>query len=333
MTVGENIQAYRKKLGLSQEELGQKLLVSRQTISLWEKNQTVPTIDNLMRLKDIFGVSADEILGSYNCPQEENDTPDEHYRFIYTKSELREIWRLEKRGLTKNYIKFSISALFLTLIFGFSAAPDFITGFSFCVFLLGTFSFIKLTSGYNKMWKNQLERVSEQEYEYKVFDDYISIKIYRNNETIRQSKFQFADIERIKQLGNWIIFQFGGQSFFLRKSDLKSNSAFYSFMYKNPLKTVKNPVYNKWNIVSAVLFAASLLSIIGALGLVGMATHFNNKFNDNMWLFFLMTPIPVSSVIYGFVLKAKGYKYKKNIVAGIIMTFLLLIYGSFAFMF
>ena len=36
MTVGEKIQFYRKKIGLSQEELGQKLLVSRRTVSLWE---------------------------------------------------------------------------------------------------------------------------------------------------------------------------------------------------------------------------------------------------------------------------------------------------------
>ena len=63
MTVGEKIQKYRKDLDLSQEELGQKLLVSRQTISLWEKDQTVPTIDNLIRLRETFGVSVDEILG------------------------------------------------------------------------------------------------------------------------------------------------------------------------------------------------------------------------------------------------------------------------------
>ncbi len=62
MSVGENIQKLRKEKGLSQEELGQKLLVSRQTVSLWEKDQTVPTIDNLMRLKDIFGTSVDQIL-------------------------------------------------------------------------------------------------------------------------------------------------------------------------------------------------------------------------------------------------------------------------------
>jgi transcriptional regulator with XRE-family HTH domain len=62
MTVGEKIQFYRKAQGMSQEELGKRLFVSRQTVSLWEKDQTVPTIDNLMRLKEIFGVSLDKIL-------------------------------------------------------------------------------------------------------------------------------------------------------------------------------------------------------------------------------------------------------------------------------
>ena len=62
MSIGSNIQMHRKKLGISQEELGQKLFVSRQTVSLWEKDQTVPTLENLMRLKEIFGVSVDDIL-------------------------------------------------------------------------------------------------------------------------------------------------------------------------------------------------------------------------------------------------------------------------------
>lgn len=62
MTIGDSICRHRKSLGLSQEMLGKKLLVSRQTISLWEKNQTVPTIDNLIRLKEIFGVSIDDIV-------------------------------------------------------------------------------------------------------------------------------------------------------------------------------------------------------------------------------------------------------------------------------
>lgn len=62
MTTGESILKHRKEQGLSQEELAGKLCVSRQTVSLWETDQTLPTVDNLIRLKDIFGVSIDEVL-------------------------------------------------------------------------------------------------------------------------------------------------------------------------------------------------------------------------------------------------------------------------------
>lgn len=72
MTIGEKIQFNRKKLNLSQEELAKKLFVSRQTISLWEKNETSPTIDNLLRLKEIFGVSIDMILDESSIPLDNN---------------------------------------------------------------------------------------------------------------------------------------------------------------------------------------------------------------------------------------------------------------------
>ena len=70
MTVGEKIQYYRKKCGFSQEELGAQLLVSRQTISLWEMDKTLPTVDNLVRLKEVFGVSIDEMLDASQIPAE-----------------------------------------------------------------------------------------------------------------------------------------------------------------------------------------------------------------------------------------------------------------------
>ena len=47
---------------MSQEELAEKLLVSRQTVSLWETDQTYPTIENLILLKEIFGVQIDDML-------------------------------------------------------------------------------------------------------------------------------------------------------------------------------------------------------------------------------------------------------------------------------
>jgi transcriptional regulator with XRE-family HTH domain len=70
MTVGQKIQKLRKNANLSQEDLAEKLLVSRQTVSLWETDQTLPTIDNLRLLKVIFHVSIDELL----CEEEKNES-------------------------------------------------------------------------------------------------------------------------------------------------------------------------------------------------------------------------------------------------------------------
>ena len=54
---------------------------------------------------------------------------------------------------------------------------------------------------------------------------------------------------------------------------------------------------------------------------------------ENMWVFFLFLPVPFASIVFGFYLKKKGYKYKKNVIVGIIMAALLCIYGSFTFIF
>lgn len=333
MTVGEKIQKYRKGLGLSQEELGQKLLVSRQTISLWEKDQTVPTIDNLMRLSETFEISVDEILHSENKEQNAEIQPNESYRFTFSNEELNEIYRMQRKSIYKRPIIFTVLCILIIVFFIGSSAPDVMIGFSFGMFLIGAVSHIKGIRAYSKVWKNSTERICKSTYEYKVFDNYISVNIYRENEKIRESKCFFTDIEQIQQFGKWLFLQFGGQSFIIRKSDLKENSAFYSYMYKNPSKIIEPPVSNKWRTISIILFVASLLSIMGALALVGAVSNANGLFVENMWLFFLLTPIPITSIIFGFILKSKGYKYKKNIIVGFIMTFFLCIYGLFTFMF
>ena len=117
MTVGERIQMYRKQFGMSQEELGQKLLVSRQTISLWEKDQTVPTIANLVRLKEIFGVSVDDILGINVTEQNSGMLPYETYRFRFVKEELSEKSNLQK-AFSSHLALCSVDCAFNLLIFG-----------------------------------------------------------------------------------------------------------------------------------------------------------------------------------------------------------------------
>ena len=62
MKLNEKIQYYRKKAGLSQEALAEKLGVSRQAISKWETGDTTPEISNLLLMAGTFGVTTDHLL-------------------------------------------------------------------------------------------------------------------------------------------------------------------------------------------------------------------------------------------------------------------------------
>lgn len=62
-TLGERIKYHRKRLGLTQEQLADRLGVSAQAVSKWENNQSCPDISILPEIADLFGISIDELLG------------------------------------------------------------------------------------------------------------------------------------------------------------------------------------------------------------------------------------------------------------------------------
>lgn len=64
--LGEKIRDQRKKAGLSQEQLAEKLNVSRQAITKWETNKGIPDISNLIAISDEFGLSLDELIKGDN---------------------------------------------------------------------------------------------------------------------------------------------------------------------------------------------------------------------------------------------------------------------------
>lgn len=63
ITMGQRIAQQRKKLGLSQEALGEQMGVSRQAISKWEADGAVPEIDKLIAMSKLFGVTVGWLLG------------------------------------------------------------------------------------------------------------------------------------------------------------------------------------------------------------------------------------------------------------------------------
>ena len=64
MDLGSKILALRKKQQLSQEKLGEKIGVTRQTISNWELNETLPDTKQLIALSKVFLISIDELVGN-----------------------------------------------------------------------------------------------------------------------------------------------------------------------------------------------------------------------------------------------------------------------------
>lgn len=73
MEFSKKLYALRKKNGLSQEELANKLNVTRQTISKWELGESAPEMEKLVMLGDYFNISLDElVLGK--VPDEQNDS-------------------------------------------------------------------------------------------------------------------------------------------------------------------------------------------------------------------------------------------------------------------
>ena len=69
MTTGQKIAARRKELELSQEALGDKLGVSRQTVYKWENDISLPDIDKLVALSRLFQVPVGWLLGVEEEPE------------------------------------------------------------------------------------------------------------------------------------------------------------------------------------------------------------------------------------------------------------------------
>lgn len=88
------------------------------------------------------------------------------------------------------------------------------------------------------------------------------------------------------------------------------------------------------NTLMIILFIATLCCLWGAMWSVSLINEINPQhgfnFTKNTWVFWCWLPIPISSIILGFIYNGKGLKCTKNIVAGFIIGFLLLVYGAFS---
>ena len=76
-SIGEKLYNHRKNAGFSQEELAEKIGVSRQAVSKWERDESSPDTNNLIALAKLYNISLDDlVLGETSSKQEEAPTND-----------------------------------------------------------------------------------------------------------------------------------------------------------------------------------------------------------------------------------------------------------------
>ena len=92
--LGNRLADLRKEHHLSQEELAEKLNVSRQAISKWECGESSPDTDNLIELSKIYNISLDELVGNEHAKNNDNGeaktiviTDDENNKIQFTKGD------------------------------------------------------------------------------------------------------------------------------------------------------------------------------------------------------------------------------------------------------
>lgn len=111
--LGEKIYLLRKERGLSQEELADKLNVSRQSVSKWETDQSVPDYDNVAAMCAFFGVSLDGFTGN-GCVGEAADVaPAAEVRTEADAAESRGVW---KKILLSTFLFFFAAVGFITFL-------------------------------------------------------------------------------------------------------------------------------------------------------------------------------------------------------------------------
>lgn len=329
MTLGEKIQYHRKQQGLSQDELGQLLLVSRQTISLWEMNKTLPTVDNLLRLKEIFSVSVDELLSDTPVETSTQDQPKETYTFQYTPDDMKSINRHVIKPFLRRLVVGLILFIFLLCAYNSNEFIGFWIGCFLTLILLALRAFFITRKSLKMSSADACNRV----YRYDVYEDRLTLEITDDHGIVKTQRVNFSEVQKVEHFKHFLLLTYGGQLYIIKKDVLTADSLLYTLCAKKPSAANAPVMKSAHRVLSIVLFVASICCPWGALVVGGVAGDMTNQLMDEtMWSCLLFLPIPIASIVFGIVMKRKGHSLgRMNIIGGGIMAFLLLTFGMFFF--
>ena len=133
-------------------------------------------------------MTSDDILVFENEKQKDEILPLETYQFHFFGDELNEIDRLQKKNVYKRPVIFFLCCIVMIALAIGNSADSAVIGFFLGVTVLGSVSYIKGIWSFRKQWEKSVNLICKTTYEYIVFEDFIRISLYRENEKISEQK-------------------------------------------------------------------------------------------------------------------------------------------------
>ncbi len=310
--LNEKIIYYRKKNGLSQEELAGKLLVSRQTVSQWETGQTLPTVDNLIRLREIFGVTMDELI-SDAAPTEEAapaPQPREIFSFILTREEFRRAMRStwEIRIMVLVALTFAIPVFLLLLSYS-DLVGEILPTLVICLVLLEAGAF----TGFYLRKNRALDRLctANETIEIRSYDAMLTQTALKNGEAVRVYKMAYDDIAAVED--SKTIFRISdrrGGMIFLPKRAMDPDGSLFRWLC-GMAEEYKRKTSGKGAVVS-VLCTAGVLIILSKIAEVVSRSEDLESVLKYFWI------IPAAGLLISLFMLVRGIvraRKKRNLAA------------------
>jgi transcriptional regulator with XRE-family HTH domain len=339
MTVGEKIQSLRKSKKLSQEELAGQLFVSRQTISQWEKDQTLPSIENLIRLKEIFGVSLDELLtdeptrlslseseaqeSAASLPEE----PCERHVFRATPEEIKtyiqDTARLNRRAPLPAIVLILGVIVLCFLLPDLSELATFFTGVFFLVIVILVFS----RKQAQKALQEAEKRLTQREYHYRIYPDRMEVDVHSQGGDDSTYVIPYEQISSVTYHKTFYLPVHNDRSFILRKADLAPDSILHQIL---PAKINPKTKPLKDRLRGRGLLILLLLSIASVIAATAVASELDLA-DTHSWVFYFFLPIPLASIVLGFLFRKKSPDAVATIITGFVTALILALVGSFCF--
>ena len=152
MSLGEKIKVYRNSKNLSQENLAEKVGVSRQAVTKWESNKSKPSTENLIRVADVLDISMNDLTSDNSLSEinrRENTTFIEQTQVVYDKAKQGNIMKIN------NKIKYILLIIFFINFVFFLFTPMYFSVAIFMISILISIVSVNLTYLVIKLFNDQ----------------------------------------------------------------------------------------------------------------------------------------------------------------------------------